>query len=54
MVPEPSVADILVEQAQPDRACQALVDAANAAGGRDNVSVIVVDVDGLPGPGPGR
>ena len=29
---------------KPDELCQALVDAANAAGGPDNITVIVVEV----------
>ena len=29
---------------RPDELCQALVDAANAAGGPDNITVIVVEV----------
>jgi protein phosphatase len=35
---------ILVEHTDPDGAAQALVDAANAAGGRDNITVVIVDV----------
>lgn len=40
------IADIVLEQPEPDAACQALVDLANARGGEDNVSVIVVNVEG--------
>lgn len=37
---------LLVEHPDPDDACRALVDAANAAGGEDNISVVIVDVSG--------
>jgi protein phosphatase len=43
MVPDEQMAGILAVHVRPDDACQALVDAALAAGGRDNVSVIVAD-----------
>lgn len=38
--------DLLRRHADPDEACQALVDAANTAGGEDNISVVIVDVSG--------
>jgi serine/threonine protein phosphatase PrpC len=38
------ISDILIEHTDPGAAAQALVDAANASGGRDNVTVVVVDV----------
>lgn len=37
---------LLMEHADPDDACRALVDAANVAGGEDNISVVLVDVSG--------
>jgi PPM family protein phosphatase len=38
------ISDLLIEHTDPAEAAQALVDAANASGGRDNVTVVVVDV----------
>jgi protein phosphatase len=38
------IRDILVEQTDPDEACRVLVDEANAAGGEDNISVLVLDI----------
>jgi protein phosphatase len=38
------ISDLLIEHTDPGAAAQALVDAANASGGRDNVTVVVVDV----------
>lgn len=44
-VPDDIIESVLLEHADdPTAAAQALVDAANAAGGRDNVTVVVVDV----------
>jgi serine/threonine protein phosphatase PrpC len=44
-VPDSIIEAVLVEHADdPQAAAQALVDAANAAGGRDNITVVVVDV----------
>ena len=42
----PAIAEILASQpaGAPDALCQALVDAANAAGGPDNITVIVVEI----------
>ena len=45
MVPDRHIAQVLRRQRTPEEACEALVAAANAAGGRDNVSVIVIDID---------
>jgi serine/threonine protein phosphatase PrpC len=42
------IRDLLVRNVDPDEACRALVEAANTAGGEDNVSVVIVDVDGGP------
>ncbi|HEU4540478.1 MAG TPA: Stp1/IreP family PP2C-type Ser/Thr phosphatase [Jiangellaceae bacterium] len=43
MVPEADIGAILTAGADMDETSQALIDAANAAGGKDNISVIVVD-----------
>lgn len=41
MLPDRSIARILTEQTDPERACAALVEAANIAGGQDNITVVV-------------
>lgn len=51
MVDDDAVARILSENAEPEAACRALVDAANAAGGKDNITVVVADVLASPDPG---
>ena len=43
MVRPDEIADILTRELDPKRAAQRLVDAANAAGGEDNVTAVVVD-----------
>ncbi len=43
MVTDDEIAAILLADAEPDATCEALIEAANAAGGRDNVTVVVVD-----------
>jgi PPM family protein phosphatase len=43
MVDEDAVASLLKDAPDPETACRALVAAANAAGGRDNITVIVGD-----------
>ena len=61
-----TIAGLLCIQAEPHEVAKLLVETANHSGGRDNISVIVVDVAGadsddleqvdrrdLPGPGPG-
>jgi protein phosphatase len=40
--------DLLIEHPDGDEACEALIDAANAAGGQDNITVVIVDVEGDP------
>ena len=44
MVPHVEIAALLRERADPQQTCQTLVDAANRAGGKDNVTVVVVNV----------
>jgi PPM family protein phosphatase len=41
MVPEPDIAGVLARGGPPQEACQALVDLALAAGGKDNVTVVL-------------
>lgn len=44
MLEDPAIAEVLSTYPAPSAAARALVNAANAAGGQDNISVIVVDV----------
>jgi protein phosphatase len=44
MLRDPAIHGILTDTTDPDAAAVALVDAANAAGGADNITVIVADV----------
>ena len=57
-VSDVEIADILRSSGTPAEAARALVDAANTAGGGDNVTVVIVDIDGsggaTPDPGPTR
>ncbi len=41
--------DVLAQNADPEMASRILIDEANAAGGEDNISVLIVDVVGEPG-----
>jgi len=45
MVPEDRIAKILQDNIEPDAACKALVAAANAAGGTDNITAVVLNVE---------
>lgn len=45
MLREPEIGDILRDEADPDAAAQRLVDAANAAGGSDNITVLLIDIE---------
>jgi len=45
MVNDPDIATILSIHAHPQQACQALIDAANKAGGKDNITAIIADWD---------
>ena len=44
------IAEILAEYRTPDTAAHMLVDSANDAGGHDNISVIVIDIEGAGAP----
>ncbi len=46
MVPEPVLGKAIVELRHPQRICDYLVDTANANGGDDNITVVVVEVMG--------
>jgi len=48
LVTDEQIAVLMRASPDPETTCQALVVAANAAGGRDNVSVLVIDVAALP------
>lgn len=43
MAPDSVIKDILNEFTDPERACRALVETANAAGGKDNITAVIVD-----------
>jgi protein phosphatase len=45
-VRDEEIAQIALEQSDPDRACEQLVSLANERGGRDNISVVIVRVEG--------
>jgi PPM family protein phosphatase len=49
MLGEDRIASILRERADPQSAADALVDAANEAGGQDNITVVIIDVSGADG-----
>jgi PPM family protein phosphatase len=44
MLPDPRLYAILQEASHPEAACRALIEGANAAGGRDNITAVVVFV----------
>lgn len=46
MVSEDLMLETVSSAATPDAACEALIDAANAGGGRDNITVVVAFVEG--------
>ena len=46
MLTDRAIEQVLSKQATPRGACQALVDAANAAGGHDNITALVADYTG--------
>jgi PPM family protein phosphatase len=41
-VPDPRIAELLTTGPDGDAACRALIDAANAAGGPDNITVVLI------------
>jgi PPM family protein phosphatase len=43
-VPDPHIAELLTTGSDGDAACRALIDAANAAGGPDNITVVLIQV----------
>jgi serine/threonine protein phosphatase PrpC len=45
VVPDERIEEILRQQPVPDAACQALVDEANAGGGPDNVTTLILKID---------
>ena len=45
MVRDERLAEIIAAHHDPQAACKALIDAANAAGGDDNITVILVHVE---------
>jgi PPM family protein phosphatase len=44
LVPEPVLAEAIVELREPQRICDYLIAAANESGGTDNITVVVVEV----------
>jgi protein phosphatase len=46
MLAEEEIEAVLGAEADPDRICRVLVDAANEAGGQDNISVVLIEVPG--------
>ena len=49
MIRNEGIEDVLMQEADPQRACDLMVQRANAAGGDDNISVIVVQVERVSG-----
>jgi protein phosphatase len=45
MVRSEGIADVMMQEANPQTACDLLVRLANAAGGEDNISVIIIQVE---------
>lgn len=48
MVSDEALADILIRNQEPAAACRELVDAANAAGGKDNITALIVAFAAAP------
>ena len=51
MLDDDEIREILLTESDPETAAQALIDAALAAGGKDNVTAVIVDFPRLDGPG---
>ncbi len=49
MLPEPAIEQLMQGEVEPDALCRRLVQAANDAGGRDNISVVVACAQGARG-----
>jgi serine/threonine protein phosphatase PrpC len=47
MIRNEGIEDVLMQEADPQVACDVLVKHANVAGGDDNISVIVVQVEAM-------
>ncbi len=47
-VKETEIAQLITQYAEPAQAAQALIDRANALGGEDNISVVVIALEGAP------
>ena len=45
MVADPEISGVLQSAAEPEQACRTLVDLANAAGGKDNITVVCAFCD---------
>lgn len=54
MIDDARIAEILEDDAQPGEACRRLVDAANEAAGKDNITVLVIRVGADAAPSPGK
>jgi protein phosphatase len=52
MLPDEDLQDILARESEPAAACRRLIDAANAAGGEDNITALVLAVPGDAAPSP--
>jgi protein phosphatase len=48
MLTDESIHQIVCNAASPQAACDALVDAANKAGGEDNITVMIIKLESLP------
>lgn len=48
MIPDDYIAEILLQERNPDEAAAKLIEAANRAGGYDNITVVLVDLDDTP------
>ena len=44
MVEDEQICKLVLDASDPQTACEALIEAANAAGGQDNASVVIVKV----------